>query len=1530
MEMVNFRAHSEEKSSAYSATVHEEDDMDRYSPTSPTENSPIQSPVLDRSRTPNRYSPTNPTDDVDDLEDHIFRTDRTGEELSPPADKEYDSDNVAKEGAYRTVGTEDNNSQNDDDSDCDSENRLVIQEEVEEEKEGEAVGTEDETGDTEHCDKDHNSKGVHPSSIESIRLPGETESRSLDGSPLGDQAEESQKEKTHEFEDDPLSIVNLESIPLPASEPEDNRRGEASDVLQLSADNDLETRHNDVDARKHYSDDSSSDESEDSREKSKERSSSSSSSSSSEQSPEYEQSPDSPSSSEHQSHTLTGEKKSQNESDKESSGEILDDSVDDENFRHDTEKSNKGSKTGASPNHEDSGSRCVDDGIDIIEMSVDLDDKDYTSEPRLSGFDGASKSSPALGVTRVIQRVSVENEGRADGDCRTVQAEEDSDDDVQIIECPPQEPIDTLIVDDDDDDDVIPCGNGDPRKTVSDVSRSHRSKKKRTVEHDGHDLRIVIREERRDRDEQDRSRRHGDKGSRSRREERQSDSHRRDESNHHSSEYASRRRHRQSQSHSRERRRSRRSRSRSRSRDRSSRRRRHGERSREHERSSERERERDREKSHRKKRHDRKHEHSHKSRSRSRSHRRHREDSWDKENHEDNTNREHTSYRQYKNRHYRHHEESGQEESPIVESHERKRKKRKREHRESSTRERRRRRREEDVADRSHRMYAESPVIDRRHRKHVEEREASPVSDRRRRRHTEREEIAFMEESSRSRRHVEQREESPRLEKRRRRRMKEKESSPYIERRSERHTEEQFESPIVPRKSRRHVEEYEEAFSDERRSRSRRQREEQEESFVMERTSRRSRRHVEEQNESPLVERRGRRHAEEREEFAQVERKHRKHVEILAESLPERRNRSRKHADEWDEPPIDDRNSRRHVEELQELPVERKRTQSATWSPSDTFQKDPSDSSDSDSSSSQESEEASEEDSEEEEEEVERQVVLVNRDEDEEQIESSEKDDEDIQSDDDFPLSKSDTHPAPESDDVSVHEVDDVSGNEVENVPSPESEPSEKEPTQPSMSEEDELEEIFPLSKDSPCISTQNLEELTSKPDSSKDGVSTPSVSQKATPEEAVYDPAHPTESETDKGLFPESPKVLSKQDDKVDDTHSPRKSPAEEKVVDKTSGDGSSSLGSVPKKDSVTSEVTGTRHHLMVNSVLARQPFARTLPRPLAAPPLPPGFRLQIGGPGGPIIKSSSGQLLPPGPPPLPRGLSDTPNKKSEGEFSTSGASESTNTAVATQPSALHTVFQSNKEGKAAVDKFDNTLANLVVAQNLLSAMKEGGVGGQSSVVPPPKSVFRVPQPPIPPPPKPPVKLPPSSSSQSLSSDSRELMDMDMSPLDDECELELPTPPDLSDEAEDKQKTSKPPLAAVNLKALTSVIKKLTSQPADDMPASAVELTNKEKYLKKLHLQERVVDEVKQALRPFYSHKKITKEEYKGILRKAVPKICHSKSGNINPQKILQLVEGYVNKFQKQRHSAGKKDKSSKTSKERMKANGERSKSTR
>ncbi|XP_045769357.1 PHD and RING finger domain-containing protein 1 isoform X2 [Maniola jurtina] len=90
-----------------------------------------------------------------------------------------------------------------------------------------------------------------------------------------------------------------------------------------------------------------------------------------------------------------------------------------------------------------------------------------------------------------------------------------------------------------------------------------------------------------------------------------------------------------------------------------------------------------------------------------------------------------------------------------------------------------------------------------------------------------------------------------------------------------------------------------------------------------------------------------------------------------------------------------------------------------------------------------------------------------------------------------------------------------------------------------------------------------------------------------------------------------------------------------------------------------------------------------------------------------------------------------------------------------------------------------------------------------------------------------------------------------------------------------------------------------------DELPSSAVELQVKSKFLKKLNRQERVVEEVKLVLKPHYNKKRVTKDEYKDILRRAVPKICHNKSGEINPTKIQALVEAYVKKFRK-KHKLG------------------------
>ncbi|NXM55617.1 PHRF1 protein, partial [Illadopsis cleaveri] len=85
-------------------------------------------------------------------------------------------------------------------------------------------------------------------------------------------------------------------------------------------------------------------------------------------------------------------------------------------------------------------------------------------------------------------------------------------------------------------------------------------------------------------------------------------------------------------------------------------------------------------------------------------------------------------------------------------------------------------------------------------------------------------------------------------------------------------------------------------------------------------------------------------------------------------------------------------------------------------------------------------------------------------------------------------------------------------------------------------------------------------------------------------------------------------------------------------------------------------------------------------------------------------------------------------------------------------------------------------------------------------------------------------------------------------------------------------------------------------------IPKPSVDKTKNEEYMKKLHMQERAVEEVKLAIKPFYQKREITKEEYKSILRKAVQKICHSKSGEINPVKVANLVKAYVEKYKHMR----------------------------
>lgn len=89
----------------------------------------------------------------------------------------------------------------------------------------------------------------------------------------------------------------------------------------------------------------------------------------------------------------------------------------------------------------------------------------------------------------------------------------------------------------------------------------------------------------------------------------------------------------------------------------------------------------------------------------------------------------------------------------------------------------------------------------------------------------------------------------------------------------------------------------------------------------------------------------------------------------------------------------------------------------------------------------------------------------------------------------------------------------------------------------------------------------------------------------------------------------------------------------------------------------------------------------------------------------------------------------------------------------------------------------------------------------------------------------------------------------------------------------------------------------KVTLEMLDDIPNSAVDLQIKEKLIQKLQRQERIIEEVKHFLKPHFNKKRINKDEYKDIMKKSVPKICHSRSGEINPLKIQNLITAYVKK---------------------------------
>ncbi|XP_056312232.1 protein SCAF11 isoform X4 [Danio aesculapii] len=113
------------------------------------------------------------------------------------------------------------------------------------------------------------------------------------------------------------------------------------------------------------------------------------------------------------------------------------------------------------------------------------------------------------------------------------------------------------------------------------------------------------------------------------------------------------------------------------------------------------------------------------------------------------------------------------------------------------------------------------------------------------------------------------------------------------------------------------------------------------------------------------------------------------------------------------------------------------------------------------------------------------------------------------------------------------------------------------------------------------------------------------------------------------------------------------------------------------------------------------------------------------------------------------------------------------------------------------------------------------------------------------------------------------------------------------------------PPPPAVPVSAVQP--SSTTSSSSSTQPKAHADSSKKEKE-KKLQIQERAVNEVKAAIKPYYQKNEINKDEYKEIVRKAVEKVCHSKSGEVNTDKVATLVKAYVDKYKHIRKSKTEK----------------------
>lgn len=85
--------------------------------------------------------------------------------------------------------------------------------------------------------------------------------------------------------------------------------------------------------------------------------------------------------------------------------------------------------------------------------------------------------------------------------------------------------------------------------------------------------------------------------------------------------------------------------------------------------------------------------------------------------------------------------------------------------------------------------------------------------------------------------------------------------------------------------------------------------------------------------------------------------------------------------------------------------------------------------------------------------------------------------------------------------------------------------------------------------------------------------------------------------------------------------------------------------------------------------------------------------------------------------------------------------------------------------------------------------------------------------------------------------------------------------------------------------------------QIMDSLPSAAIKERVEARYWEKLRHQQDIAGKVEAVLMPYYTVGSVTKEEYKAIMRKIVPRLCH-KTGDDKSTTIKSLVDIFVKRY--------------------------------